>query len=464
MSVEKSLNRRRFLQSLGAAAPIFLPIIRSERLFAQVGSNKRFLLYFTFNGCPQDGFVPTGFNNDTTQNFNKSFVLQPLEAHRTEINVISGVRTYNAVDKHAGHYNAAGWLTGCTPGNYKNDGMEAVDRTVSNESLDSAISRATGKNKLASFGIVPALSTYSVLTWNQSLQRVNPIPNPKDTWTNLFSSGFGDVADPTEFNKAKSRRIALYDALNSDLNSARRFLNLDEKEKIEGHIAAVLGLKKEIEQLQFEGGSTCNYTAPTGTFGLKDQAVKDVSPAIRDLIANLQIAMAVEALSCGIISTATIVAGSSGARSNLTFNDLTGPGGQKVNSGWHNASHHKELGAKAKADHIAINRWHASNVAKIVASLKTKNIFSQSCVVWGNEFGDTNRSHTYNDLSMVVAGSLGGYLKVGQYLQLPGRGGNNTYNQTSILTAIGRGFGVLNNSQKWGDPRWAQDPIPGLVA
>ncbi len=459
-----SLTRRRFLQSMGAAAPIFLPILHSERLFAQNPSNKRSLFYFTFNGSPHDAYAPTGFGCDSSTNFDKSAILRPLAAHRTDLNVFSGIRTEVGHGRQQGHYTIAGWLTGHQASSPKDAAV------ATHPSLDAFISQRLGFNRALSVGIIPTPSVYSTLSWGMNLQEIRPIANPKETWNALFANFESIPPDPLEFENYKKRRLAIYDSVHSDLNNIKNYISGAERDKIESHIASILKIRLDIQNLELEDLGQCGFTQPTGTFGDNDQAVKGITPAVRDLIADLQIRMATEALKCGIVTTATIVVGSKGAKSNLDLRNYQGPNGN-VTHAWHQASHHATKGgAAAKNSHIGYNHWHAKNVANIITRMKALNIFNNSVVVWGNEYGDSNRNHTHDNMTMVVAGSLGGYFRVGQYLKLPGTdagtNGNsyNQFNQTCILTAVGRGMGVLTANEKWGSAQYAQNPPPGLIS
>ena len=82
-----SWTRRRFLQALGTAAVAspFLPLLNATGQSTSVP--KRIILFFTPHATYWPNWTPTG----TTNNFVLGPILQPLAAHQSKLNVLTGV-------------------------------------------------------------------------------------------------------------------------------------------------------------------------------------------------------------------------------------------------------------------------------------------------------------------------------------------------------------------------------------
>lgn len=70
----------------------------------------------------------------------------------------------------------------------------------------------------------------------------------------------------------------------------------------------------------------------------------------------------------------------------------------------------------------AIDLWHAKQFRYLMDNLSRYkdlqgSVLDNSALVWLNELSD-GKSHHYRDLPFVIAGSAGGYLKQGQFMNL----------------------------------------------
>ena len=115
----------------------------------------------------------------------------------------------------------------------------------------------------------------------------------------------------------------------------------------------------------------------------------------------------------------------------------------------------------AQEMHQEIDKLHARLFVYLLDKLSSYGVPSggtmldHSVAVWTNDLGH-GVSHTYQNVPWVLAGSAGGYLKQGQYVDA----GNVTHNQllNTLLTAVG----VMTNN--FGDPSLKPGLISALVA
>src|SRR5262245_11842165 len=98
--IPRRLNRRTFLKGLGAVSAS-VPILRSLEAYAQTTVfPKRFIVFHQCHGTVHDMWLPSG--GETT--FNLSPILQPLQAYRDKLNILSGVNLQVAdVNYSCGH-------------------------------------------------------------------------------------------------------------------------------------------------------------------------------------------------------------------------------------------------------------------------------------------------------------------------------------------------------------------------
>ena len=88
-------------------------------------------------------------------------------------------------------------------------------------------------------------------------------------------------------------------------------------------------------------------------------------------------------------------------------------------------------------------------------------ILDDSVAVWCNDLG-AGVSHTYNNIPWVCAGSCGGFLKTGQYIDA-GDVAHNKFHNT-ILSAVGLTNMEGDFVDDFGDPELEPGVIDGMIA
>ena len=116
----KSLPRRTFLRGLGAAVALPLLDAMAPALTATARTAarpvRRLGFFYGPNGMFLSNFHPVG---EGGRDFAMTPILQPLEAFRDQLTVVSGLSNRGVVSPNEGggvHSRAhAGWLNGCCP-------------------------------------------------------------------------------------------------------------------------------------------------------------------------------------------------------------------------------------------------------------------------------------------------------------------------------------------------------------
>lgn len=92
----------------------------------------------------------------------------------------------------------------------------------------------------------------------------------------------------------------------------------------------------------------------------------------------------------------------------------------------------------AQGKHHQIDRIHARMFRHLLDRLSEHGVLDDTAAVWCNDLGN-GPSHSYTNIPFVIAGSCGGYLKTGQYVDVRGGGSYVAHNKlfNTLLNAVG---------------------------
>ena len=121
-----------------------------------------------------------------------------------------------------------------------------------------------------------------------------------------------------------------------------------------------------------------------------------------------------------------------------------------------------------RSDLTKVHNWYAEKFAYMLGRLKGiqeangKSLLDNMLFFWTNELGEGGK-HTYVNVPMVLAGSCGGQLRTGRYLdflggQVPSYGNGMAHNK--LFVSIQRMFGIEGDT--FGEPDF-KGPIPNLI-
>src|SRR6185503_5375229 len=108
-TVIRDLSRRRFLRGVGGVV-VGLPFLEALRSPAHAATSpKRFIAVFTAGGTVQPSWTPQG----TGEGFVLGPILEPLEPHREDITIVSGMQLSTALAQ-SGNAHTKGLAHGLT--------------------------------------------------------------------------------------------------------------------------------------------------------------------------------------------------------------------------------------------------------------------------------------------------------------------------------------------------------------
>ncbi|MCY4593339.1 MAG: DUF1552 domain-containing protein [Bryobacterales bacterium] len=425
------LDRRTLLR--GAGAGIALPFLEamvpafaaSRRLKGE--APRRLAFIYIPNGVIQEAWTPNALGSE----FEFTRILEPLEAHRNDLLVLSGLthNTGRALGDGAGDHAraASSFLTGIHP--KKTAGADIKLGISVDQVAAEAIGNATRFPSME-LGIEPGRlagncdSGYSCAYSNSVSWRGEKTPNPPEIDpSEVFDRMFGDIDAPldhAERARRRSRDASVLDHVIADATRLRGTLGPTDQQKLDEYLTSVRDVEKRVSLSSHE-------QAPPAPEMVRPQGI----PANYSAHARLMFDLMALAFQTDMTRVATFMMGREG--SNLTYPDI------EVDRAHHGMTHHR--GDPDKIEDITkVNRHHVEQFAYFVDKLAAirdgeGRLLDSMMVVYGSGIGDGNR-HTHHDLPVVLAGRGAGTLHPGRHVRYqPETPMNNLY--LSLLDRIG---------------------------
>jgi len=448
MSLERwALDRRRFLRGLGTcvALPAFESLLtplgaRAAELAAARGPAVApvRLAFVTFaNGAHQANWWPTGEG----KNFTLGATMQPLAPFKDQLQIISGLDHENATpgDDGAGDHARASatLLTGArakkTAGADIRVGM----------SIDQLAAQHIGQQtRFASLEMTcddvrrsgKCDSGYSCayqfnVSWRSETMPVPPEPNPRLVFERLFGGGSPEERARNYRLRQQSQRSVL-DFVLGEARSLERRLSPRDERKLDEYLSSVRDVEARIQRAeQFGDVPDPEFDTPAG-----------IPPKFEEHM-RLMYDMLLLAFKTDSTRIATLILAHDG--NNRAYPEMGIP------EGHHYLSHHQ--GDPTKLDKVAridahYMQYFAEFLTKMAATEEADgtSLLSNSMIVYCCGNADGNR-HTHENLPVLVAGSAGGRIETGRYLQVPSQPMSNLF--LDLLEPLGiRGVNQFGDS------------------
>lgn len=418
-----TLHRRTLLKGLLGGAVVTLGLPPLERFlnlngtaYAAGGDDgfpKRFGLFFWGNGMLPARWTPTG----TGMEWQLSDQLAPLAKLKPKITVVTGTKLLvpNSQPHGAG---AAGVLSG-TPlilqGNNETFGAPSIDQIIA-----SAIGTDTRFRSLE-YGAHPA-EGYS---YNGPNSLNPPEKSPLALFQRIFGQGFTMPGDTPKIDPTLGLRQSVLDAVGNDIKRLQLDVGAADKARLEEHFEGIRLLEKRLVKLQ---------EAPPKLDACK--VPKQPDPAYPDIEGRPQMQllnqvfseMMAYALACD--QTRVFSNWFTHPVNNILFTDaLTG----------HHELTHNEPGEQPQVHAITVQiiQALATQIAALDAVQEGSGTLLDHMVVMGTSETSLGKTHSMEEMPLVLAGSCGGKLKVGMHYR--SEGGENT---SKVLLSVCRAAGA----------------------
>lgn len=403
-----ALDRRTVLKGSGAC--LALPLLDAMQPgLAAPARPVRTVFVFAPNGKKMDDWTPAS----TGSAYEAPFLLEPVQRHRRDVLVLSGLALDGARSHGDGPgdhaRSAASFLTCAHP---RKTGGSDIHVGVSVDQVLAA--RDRGRYPFASLelGMEPGRSSgscdsgYSCAYSNNISWRAPDMPVAKEVDPRaVFERLFGAIdarRDREREARDRRRRRSLLDFVREDAAALRRQLGAEDRAKLDQYLTSVREVEERIARAEAQREGDPAVDPPEGLSGQKVAYREGV-----DLMYRL-IVLALQAEKTRVVS---FMLGNAGSNRSYRWID--------VPDGHHQISHHG--GDAAKLAMIRrINRWHLERFAGFLDALAEADdggapLLAHAGVVYGSAIGDGNR-HNHHDLPALLAGGAGGQVSGGRHL------------------------------------------------
>ena len=417
-----SLSRRTLLRGLlgGAVVSIGLPPLErflnlNGTAYAAGGDDgfpRRFGLFFWGNGILPARWTPKG----TGAQWELSDQLAPLVALKGKITVVSGTKlgVPNSQPHGAG---AAGILSGMpllVQGNNQTFGGPSIDQLIAN-----VIGNDTRFRSLE-FGAAPG----DGFSFNGPNSLNPPESSPTALFQRIFGTGFTMPGDTPKIDPTLALRQSVLDAVGADIKRLELDVGAADKQRLEAHFEGIRLLEKRLVLLQSAPPKLDACKVPNAP----ELDYPDILGRPQLQLKNQVFAqMTAYALACD--QTRVFSNWFTHPVNNLLFTDA--PTG-------HHELTHNEPDPQPEVHKITVQIIEAlaAQIAALDAVQEGAGTLLDHMVVLGCSETGLAKTHSMEEMPVVLAGSAGGKLKTG--LHYRSEGGENTSKvMLSLCRAVG---------------------------
>jgi len=408
------MRRRAFLRGLGGAL-IALPFFESIEMRGVRADtptfSKRFLVFFQCNGVNMSQFFPTSsFGALTASSFGATSALAPLAPYASKLLIPRGLhmepKGYGqggpGCDHQTGmsHKLTAQQLNAA--GGYPN-GI-SVDQEAAKSLNPPGVSALTAAVGYQSPDLLGTIS------YSGSQTPVKGQNNPKLLLQSLtFPTG-----DTKAQDMLNARHQSVLDLVTQDMTNLKKKLNPPDQQKLDMHLTNLRAVEVAVSAISL---------APTPDLLARVGAVNSgtvTDDANYKTMGQLTMEIIALAVAANRNNVASILWGRGSQGPAWNWEDPTFTNTTQTQ---HKISHGgSELVPNFMSDLFKIDTWHANQFKFLLDKLNaytegTGTVLDNSAVMWINELSDGDY-HQFHDLPIVIAGSAGGALKTGQYLNM----------------------------------------------
>lgn len=464
----RCFTRRNLLRG-GLAASAVFPLLDARRVEGQSATPPtRFVVFATPNGTRNSLFWPTG----TETNFTLPKLTTDLTALKSKLIFLKGIRLNDSLQNGAlggtlgsEHARGTGGMLTARPlksgTQFKSFG-NTTSGWGSGQSLDQYLAgrqTATTPFKSLQLGVhVRDTEVRARISYSAADQPIPPREDPKDVFSALFGgatggTGTGGGTDPV-LARLHAQRKSVFDLTNAETTRVKALVGAEDRVKLDAHLTAMRDVEQRLVGMTgmagsgggTGGGSTCKK--PT----LEDVDLKNDDAYLK--AGQLQMDMAAAALACDLTRIITFQWSYSESEHLFQFLNVSG--------NHHGISHDFASSGTNFDAYNKIQTWYAQQFVAFLNKLDSykegeRSLLDNTVVLWATEIGES----TQHDLTMmpyVLAGSAGGKLRTGRFLDFSSARKDNNQMLVSIAHAMG-----ASDLTSFGDPSGATGPLAGLA-
>src|SRR5215475_5122239 len=255
-----SIPRRTFLRGIGATMALPMLDAMVPAMSAAPASTPRFSFIYIANGVIQDQWTPktTGAEYELTP------ILSPLAAHKSEINVISGLAHLQADtfgDGTGDHPRAsAAWLTGVHAYDRTLPGIEVKLATSADQIIAQHIGRTTPVSSIelsVDYPTQGACDSGDCFYVNTVSWRNETTPNPTESHPRIvFERLFGDGGSAAERLARMKKTGSILDSVVAEIGDLDKTLGPGDRTKLNEYLDSVREIEHRIQNVEARGAQS----------------------------------------------------------------------------------------------------------------------------------------------------------------------------------------------------------------
>ena len=455
-------SRRRVLRGIGGVA-LALPFLESFAFDGEVQAQEERPIYSLFmrqgNGVQQgwneepDRFWPSSHGAISRSSLmnDSDRAVSELADWADRLLMVSGTR-YGFSHRDCGH--SSGLAQCLTAQNHT--GGSSNDTHALGISVDTRIAEALTPGTPPLNVVAARVNTFlgPNLSYVASQQRRSAEPNPFNIYTDLFANNDAEV-----INQLVVQRNSVNDLVREEMQwLLARDLSLGDRNRLDQHFSYIRDLEERM---------ACNGLDQSAIGQLETVRDDPEGESNRDLVVDLHSRLIALAFACDLHRTCCFQIGT-GNDSTKYYID-----GQQLPYSFHWISHRRESDGSdgpeiANADvlHHQVDRKFAGYFRNLIGYLDElstvagNNLLDDSVTIWLNDLSN-GPPHSGDNLPYIIAGSGGGFLRQGRYVDAGGVTHNKFLN--TVLSAVGVRKGNGDYVDDFGDGSLERGLIPEMM-
>jgi hypothetical protein len=391
---QKHISRRTILKGVGAA--IALPLLDSmspaAKAWAKTAAGsapKR----FAFVGFPHGAIMDRWSPKEVGSAFEMSTILQPLEALRPHLTIVSGLRNKPGETPEPHAYIESTWLSCVKPWDH---GAAGPDSGVT---ADQMAARHIGQDtRLPSLELTTS-QVGARLAWRTPTQPLPQEGNPRAVFQKLFGQGDTDKERAAILQETGS----ILDRVQSQASRLQSSLGVRDRVIVSDYLDSVREIERRVQMAEKADMTSLEIPdAPVGT------------PT--DITEHFKLMFDLMALAFQADITRVITFSMDHEASMRTYTNLG------IAEGFHPLSHHGNNPQK-QDKLVQIQTYHTLVFAKFVERLAKAQeadgtVLDHSTILFGSNMSNSDR-HNNDPLPAAILGHANGRIKGGQHVKYP---------------------------------------------
>jgi Protein of unknown function (DUF1552) len=391
---QKHISRRTILKGVGAA--IALPLLDAMSPAAQAWAKtaagsapKR----FAFVGFPHGAIMDRWSPKEVGTGYEMSTILQPLEAFRPHLTIVSGLRNKPGETPEPHAYIESTWLSCVKPWDH---GAAGTDSGVT---ADQMAARHIGQDtRLPSLELTTS-QVGARLAWRTPTQPLPQEGNPRAVFQKLFGQGDTDKERAAILQETGS----ILDRVQAQASRLQSSLGVRDRVIVSDYLDSVREIERRVQMAEKADMTSLEIPdAPVGT------------PT--DITEHFKLMFDLMALAFQADITRVITFSMDHEASMRTYTNLG------IAEGFHPLSHHGNNPQK-QDKLVQIQTYHTLVFAKFVERLSKAQeadgtVLDHSTILFGSNMSNSDK-HNNDPLPAAILGHANGRIKGGQHVKYP---------------------------------------------